>query len=240
MKSRRMVSTRSRSVMSRLITSVLPVAVGHELHREHVVAAPRLPQGERLAVVLPLQVFDELRLAHQEGDALPEVARAVEPEMLLGHGIAPLDAVGRVQYHQAVGHRRARLPEILERGGELRLALALAAQHAVEIARRCGPTGRGPAAPFPGTGSRSQRLRSAMCRTVVAQQRREHGHGGDAVPLAMPPRAQATRPTIASRRRIFRRAPEWFTRRRRNETAPIISRGPARAGDARQALAEKR
>ena len=139
MKSRRIVSTRSRSVTSRLMHERLPVAVGHELHREHVFAAPRLPQDQRLAVVLPLQVVDELRLAHQVGDALPEVARAVEAEVLLGHGIAPLDAVGRVQYDQAVGHGRARLLEILERGGQPRLALALPAQHPVEIAEDAVP-----------------------------------------------------------------------------------------------------
>ena len=172
----------------------LPVAIGHELHREHVFAAPRLAQGERLAVVLPLQVVDELRLAHQEGNALPEVARAVQAEMLLGYGIAPIDAVRRVQYDQAVGHGRARLPEILERRGQPGLALALPAQHAVEIAEDAIPQ----AAP----GRHRFRVRVAQppgeerdVPQVVEQQRREHGHGGDECPwrAAPRPRRQARR-----------------------------------------------
>jgi hypothetical protein len=92
-----------------------------------------LPQDQRLAVVLLLQVLDELRLANHVGNALPEVARAVESEMLLGHGIAPLDLVGSVQYDEPVGHCRARLLKIFERCRKLRLALALAAQHPVKI-----------------------------------------------------------------------------------------------------------
>src|SRR5688572_13489814 len=53
--------------------------------------------------------------------------------MILSGGVAPFDAVLRVEYHHAVRHGSAGAAEIVERRRQLRLALPLPAQHAVEI-----------------------------------------------------------------------------------------------------------
>ena len=81
-------------------------------------SAPReKPQYQRLAVVLRLEILDKPWLAHEMGDALRGIAAPVEPKMALGHRIAPLDAVLPVEYHHAVRHGGARLPEFLEGRG---------------------------------------------------------------------------------------------------------------------------
>ena len=118
---------------------LLAVTIRNQLHRQDEVPAARLPQHQRLAKTLGVKVFGELGLPHEIGDLLARITLTVQSEVLFRSGIAPLDAVGRIQYDHAVGHCRAGLLKVMERCRQAGLALALPAQHPVQVGKYLVP-----------------------------------------------------------------------------------------------------
>jgi len=86
----------------------LPAFVDENLHLSW---AMHIAQGERLGVGGRLEVGHEGGVAHEVRDGLLAVALQAQAEVLLGHGVHPLDAVVGVEHQHAVGHGLARLPE---------------------------------------------------------------------------------------------------------------------------------
>ncbi len=86
---------------------LLLLAVGDDGERQHQSLPARQAQGERLGIFALLQVGGEIRVSHQVDQGLAQVALLVQPEVLAGNRVAPLDMAVGVEQDNAIGQGQA-------------------------------------------------------------------------------------------------------------------------------------